>query len=62
MDIFSDYKMDKNSDGNDNSVPGHRDRNNGIDKISRYDRYVDTSFELSIEDTGKIKVDRVDRM
>lgn len=40
----------------------HYNSNNGIDKISRYDRFVDNSFELTIEDTERIKVDRIDRM
>lgn len=40
----------------------HYKTNNPVEKLSRYDRFVDTSSKLSIEETAKIKVDRVDRM
>lgn len=58
MDIFRDYKFNK--DSGKTSVPC--DRNNSSDKIARYDRFLDTSSEVSVEDTKFLKVDRVDRL
>ncbi len=57
MDIFRDYKFGKDADRI--SAP---DRNNAADKIARYDRFTDTSYEVSVEDTKYLKVDRVDRL
>lgn len=57
MDIFRDYKFGKDADRI--SAP---DRNNAADKIARYDRFTDTSNEVSVEDTKYLKVDRVDRL
>lgn len=62
LDGKGEQKMTDNMKKPDIVIFTHYKTNNPIEKLSRYDRFVDTSSKLSIEDTAKIKVDRVDRM
>jgi hypothetical protein len=60
MDIFRDYKF-SNTDRT-SSFEAAPERNSSAYKVARYDRFLDTSKEVSVEDTKYLKVDRVDRM
>lgn len=62
MDIFDKYLIERYRSRDHQVERGDCSRNNSSDKLSRYDRYVDTSSELTAEDKEKYKVDRLDRM
>ncbi len=62
MAIFKGFESDENLDRSGRFTPKRCKSNNGLDKISRFDRYVDTSYEVTVEDTAKLKVDRIDRL
>ena len=62
MDIFDKYLIERYRSKDNQFERGDCNRNNASDKMSRYDRYVDTSSELSVEDKEKYKIDRLDRI
>lgn len=61
MDIFHDIHSKRDTDRENRFASTPFDEYSTDDKLDRSDRFVDTSYQVSIQDKRSLKVDRVDR-
>lgn len=61
MDIFRDVHSIRNTE-RDDRLASHLFENASVeDKLDSFDRFVDTSSRVSVQEKRSLKVDRVDR-